>query len=129
MSVNPNSRIKVVTSISNMEINASDYIQFGTMIITIITTFIFPFIQRPMLSVDYPNYPESGSFNFNVTLANNGITALHNVKGSITIPHAAKPIEIIPDKYIPWSFAIKQDYDSHAARASFNINVLPPTPR
>ncbi len=109
-----------------MSISASDYIQLGSMIITIATTFVVPFFQRPMLSVDYPNYTQSAFVDRDIAVANNGITALHNIQGSIVIPHAVSSIKLIPDKYIPWNFAVMQKNDSQSARASFNMSILPP---
>jgi hypothetical protein len=101
----------------------SDSIAFGGLIVTIVTGFGVPFLERPMLGFDTTNVENKEGVNnvqsYNITLHNVGIVPLKNILGSI----GRDVINVTSQPFLSDNF---KDFIDGNGSGFFRMGVLPP---
>src|SRR5690348_4199533 len=107
----------------------SDTIGFVSLIVTIITGIIFPFIQRPFLGYEVTQPLETSKKNvetFKVIIHNYGIVAAKNVIASLSADNV-RFLEFVSKPYMSRQFVVDNTTTSgYTGNGFFKIDVLPP---
>lgn len=101
-----------------------DYIALGTLLITIITTFISPLLSKPLLGIDQITISDDNSTGTQIIIGNFGTSSLHNIKGYISIPEA-NLTDSQYDLFLPPDIRSVSTNEGGILKASYSIPVIP----